>query len=124
MGHMTGNAPPLGAKIRRARERAQLSQEQLAKAVGASARAVGDWENDRRRPRNRTGALEAVLGISFDGAPEPDVLAPRDPWEQAVLADADLPEHLRHQLILDSRAARSAYDAARSRERAARPRPV
>ena len=78
MGHMTGNAPPLGAKIRRARERAQLSQEQLAKAVGASVRAVGDWENNRRRPRNRTGALESILGIDLTGDqsdPGPDPAA-------------------------------------------------
>lgn len=43
-----------------------MSQEELALAVGASVRAVGDWENDRRKPRNRTGALEEVLGISLN----------------------------------------------------------
>jgi transcriptional regulator with XRE-family HTH domain len=114
----------IGTKIKRARERKRWSQRELAAALRVDRKSVDNWENGRTYPRSSIGALEAVLGISFDGAPEPDVLAPRDPWEQAVLADADLPEHLRHQLILDSRAARSAYDAARSRERAARPRPV
>lgn len=116
--------PALGLTIRRARERRHLTQQELAQIIGVGTRSVSNWENGHHVPKNRLGALAEILGISFDGAPEPDVLAPRDPWEQAVLADADLPEHLRHQLILDSRAARSAYDAARSRERAARPRPV
>ena len=116
--------PAIGTTIKRARERKRWTQRQLADALGVNIKSIDNWESGRTRPRSSIGALEAVLGISFDGAPEPDVLAPSDPWEQAVLADADLPEHLRHQLILDSRAARSAYDAARSRERAARPRPV
>jgi len=64
----------LGTRIRRARERKRLSQQELAEAVGASLRAVGDWENDRRKPRNRTGALEEILGVSLDedtGPPPP-----------------------------------------------------
>jgi transcriptional regulator with XRE-family HTH domain len=69
---MASTPPTLGTRIRRARERARLSQEELAQAVGASVRAVGDWENDRRKPRNRLGALEDALGVSLDGAPEPE----------------------------------------------------
>lgn len=70
---------PLGVRIRRARERARLSQEDLAKAVGASVRAVGDWENGRRKPRNRLGALEDVLGVSLsddtaETSPAPSVI--------------------------------------------------
>lgn len=34
-------------------------------------RAVGDWENDRRKPRNRLGALEEILGVRLDAEPEP-----------------------------------------------------
>lgn len=67
----------LGARIRRARERARLSQEELAKAVDASVRAVGDWENDRRKPRNRMGALEEVLGVSLEGDEKPPPVSPR-----------------------------------------------
>jgi transcriptional regulator with XRE-family HTH domain len=69
---MASTPPTLGTRIRRARERARLSQEELAQAVGASVRAVGDWENDRRKPRNRLGALEDALGVSLDGVPEPE----------------------------------------------------
>jgi transcriptional regulator with XRE-family HTH domain len=64
---MASDPLTLGMRIRRARERKRLSQEDLATAVGASVRAVGDWENDRRKPRNRLGALEEVLGVRFDG---------------------------------------------------------
>lgn len=76
---MATEQPTLGARIRRARERARLSQEELAKAVGASPRAVGDWENNRRKPRNRIGALEEVLGVSLDDDSEPEPqIAPED----------------------------------------------
>lgn len=68
---MAQNPPSLGARIRRARERARLSQEELAALVGASSRAVGDWENNRRKPRNRLGVLEEVLGVRLDDEPEP-----------------------------------------------------
>lgn len=62
---MASDPLTLGTRIRRARERARLSQDELAKLVDASRRAVGDWENDRRKPRNRLGALEQVLGVNL-----------------------------------------------------------
>lgn len=70
IANMTSEPATLGTRIRRARERVRLSQEGLARAVGASVRAVGDWENDRRKPRNRLGALEEVLGVSLDDEEE------------------------------------------------------
>lgn len=70
------NTPTLGERIRRARERARLTQEELAAEAGASVRAVGDWENDRREPRNRIGVLEEVLGVSLTGPPEPGPAVP------------------------------------------------
>jgi len=68
---MTSEPATLGTRIRRARERARLSQVELAKAVGASVRAVGDWENDRRKPRNRLGAIEQVLDVDLSEQPQP-----------------------------------------------------
>lgn len=112
-GHVATPAPSLGARIRRARERARLSQEELATMVGASVRAVGDWENDRRKPRNRLGALEDVLGISLDGGgPAAGAgLVPEDAWEAEVLASEILPDHVKDELVLRSRAAREQYRA-------------
>lgn len=65
----------LGKQIRRARERARMSQQELADAVGKSVRAVNDWENNRASPRSSIGALEEVLGVSLDGEipSEPDL---------------------------------------------------
>jgi len=77
MDSMASDPPSLGTRIRRARERARLSQEELATAVGASVRAVGDWENNRRKPRNRLGALEEVLGVSLDEPAPAPRLPPR-----------------------------------------------
>ena len=69
---MPATPQSLGMRIRRARKRARLSQEDLARAIGVSVRAIGDWENDRRKPRNSLGALEQVLGVSLDeDLPEP-----------------------------------------------------
>lgn len=77
-GAMAMTPPSLGARIRRARERARLSQEELATEVGASVRAVGDWENDRRKPRNRLGVLEEVLGVRLVGEPESELPTPEE----------------------------------------------
>lgn len=88
---MRRQPPSLGERIRRARERARLSQEELAKAAGASVRAVGDWENDRRKPRNRIGALEEVLGVSLHDEPDkPELPSPEEL--------ARLKEHIREVL--------------------------
>ena len=63
--------PPIGTKIRRARERKRMSQEELAEAVGVHRVTVSQWEADRAYPRNRIGALEEVLGISLEDEDRP-----------------------------------------------------
>lgn len=70
----------LGMRIRRARERKHWTQRHLADAVGASVRAVGDWERDIKTPRNRIGALEDVLGVNLSESS--DVLVFRSPEEE------------------------------------------
>jgi transcriptional regulator with XRE-family HTH domain len=98
MSGMAMTPPSLGARIRRARERRQLSQEDLARAVGASVRAVGDWENNRRKPRNRLGALEEVLGVSLDGEPEPEPAIPKSLLRDIMQAEG-LTDGERHAVI-------------------------
>ena len=41
----------IGARIRAARERAGLSQEELARRVGVSRPTIGTWERDEAEPR-------------------------------------------------------------------------
>lgn len=51
----------LGERIRTARQRARLTQEQLARKVGVGRRTIDNWENGRTEPKNLV-ALEEVLG--------------------------------------------------------------
>lgn len=114
---MSGMAadPHIGTSIKRARERKRWTQRQLADALGVDRKSVDNWENGRTSPRSSIGALEEVLGISLAGpAPEAEELTPLDEWEAAVLADGDLPDHIKRQLISDSRDARARYAARRS----------
>lgn len=100
----------IGTRIKRARERQLMSQEELAAKLRVSRSAVNAWERDRAYPRNRIGALEEILGISLtDEPPAAPELAPTDEWEAGVLSDPDLPDDLKRALISDSRAARAAY---------------
>jgi transcriptional regulator with XRE-family HTH domain len=56
----------LGQRIKRMREERHWSQEVLADYLGVSARAVGNWENDKNQPRSRLGALEKVFKESLE----------------------------------------------------------
>lgn len=65
----------LGKRVKRARERAGLTQRQLAEAVGVDRKTVGNWEAGLSSPRSSLGRLEAVLGaygfVVDDGPPPP-----------------------------------------------------
>jgi transcriptional regulator with XRE-family HTH domain len=117
--------PLIGTKIKRARERLLMSQEELAEKLRVSRSAVNSWERGRSYPRNRIGALEEVLGIDLTGDAQPppgpfdDLYPLHEDWEAGVLADPDLPDRIKRDLIQDSRVARAAH-AARKRERADR----
>jgi len=58
-----------GEGVRQARERAQLTQEQLAKLLGVSARTIGNWERGETVPRNRAAAVQAALGLDEEEGP-------------------------------------------------------
>ncbi|TDD37812.1 XRE family transcriptional regulator [Actinomadura sp. KC06] len=70
---MPTDRPPIGLKIKRARERQKprMTQEQLADKIGVSQKTIDNWENDRSYPRSSIGALEEILGPLTDGAPPP-----------------------------------------------------
>lgn len=76
-------ATDLGTRIRRARERKHLSQQELADAVGVSRSAVNAWENNRAEPRSSLGALEVVLDVNLsDGT---GVESSTDPDEAVIM---------------------------------------
>jgi transcriptional regulator with XRE-family HTH domain len=54
-----GGSMELGARIRQLRERAGLSQPELAERACQSLRSIQNWEQGHRRPK-----IDAVLGIA------------------------------------------------------------
>lgn len=51
-----------GSDIRDARNRAGMSQEALAEAVGVTLRTIGNWERSATVPRNKLPIVREVLG--------------------------------------------------------------
>jgi DNA-binding XRE family transcriptional regulator len=64
MGGMDGR-PPIGMKIKRARERLRLTQVELGAAIGVSQKTIDNWEHDRSYPKSSIGALEEVLRVNL-----------------------------------------------------------
>jgi transcriptional regulator with XRE-family HTH domain len=57
----------LGERLKLAREKAKLTQAQLAKKLGVSQGAVGQWEIDLNLPATeRLGVLADLLHVSLD----------------------------------------------------------
>lgn len=50
-----------GPEIKAARERAKMTQQQLAKQIGVGLRTVGNWERGETVPKNRMAALEELF---------------------------------------------------------------
>lgn len=111
------DASSIGLRIKRARERKRWTQRQLAGALGVNVKSVDNWEAGRTSPRNSTGAIEEVLGISLDEGAQPppgpfdDLYPLQEEWEEAFLADPALPAETKRQWITDSRRARAAHEA-------------
>lgn len=53
-----------GERLRQARERAELTQEQLAAALNVGARTVGNWERGATMPRNAMARIIDFFGLS------------------------------------------------------------
>ncbi|MEV7264011.1 helix-turn-helix transcriptional regulator [Micromonospora aurantiaca] len=73
----------LGARIKRARERARMTQLELAEQLDVTRRTVANWETGQTSPLNRLGAIEEVLGrwgfTSLHEAPPPVQERPEEP---------------------------------------------
>jgi len=58
-------APPLGTRLRKARELAGLSTKEVAKLCGVSNWSICDYENGRTKPsEKRLEKLKSIYGIS------------------------------------------------------------
>jgi len=106
--------PKVGAQIRRARQLLDMRQQDLADKLGVSRNTVDSWEHDRSYPQRKLARLEQVLGITLEGEPG---LVPRNEWEQATLADPDLPDEIKRAFVIEWRAARAAYKTQVAQER-------
>ncbi len=110
--------PAIGTRIRKRRQILHMTQDALAATLGVAKSTVANWESGKHFPLRHLGAVEAVLGVSLDGAPADDDLGrPRDQWEASVLADIDLPAADKRQLVTDYRAVRAAYQPIRQARR-------
>ncbi len=91
----------LGERISVARERAGLSQAELAKALAVKSDMLDNWENDAAEPRaNRMTMLGGILGVSAgwllygigEGVPAPSDEPAPDRVTDEHLADRLLTE--------------------------------
>lgn len=94
----------LGDQIREARERAQLTQPELAELVGVSEGTISNWERGKvQAPKNRLARVWEVLhayreprlgraatGDEFD----PDAIVGHLTAEQMAVLAARLPDHI------------------------------
>lgn len=102
---MGSGAPPIGTRIKRAREAMRWTQQQLADAIGVDRKTVDNWENGRTQPRSSIGALEQALAVDLTGAGDgPEVYT--DPDELRIWSWHDLPPEKRRQWISDLREAK------------------
>jgi transcriptional regulator with XRE-family HTH domain len=111
---------PPGSRIRKRRQVLRMTQAQLAVKLGVATSTVANWERGKHFPARYQGPLEEILGIDLDAADAPgplaDLLPAHDEWEQSVLADPDLPDRMKRDLVSASRAARAEYRARKARQ--------
>lgn len=75
----------LGEQIRQAREKKNLSQEELAAQVGVSRQAVSKWENDASVPQGlNRDILKEILGLDSLGTETDDIPAEELPAEEQM----------------------------------------
>jgi transcriptional regulator with XRE-family HTH domain len=84
-------AADIGVRIARRRQQLRMTQEELAVRLGVSKSTVANWETGKHFPKRKLGAIEAELGISLNGQPEPSALIAPE-VEEAVRLHAESPE--------------------------------
>jgi transcriptional regulator with XRE-family HTH domain len=82
----------LGDSIRRAREKRDWTQDELAHALGVSTMTIRNWESGRHSPKNALARIEELLGFSVE-RPEKQRSSPL-----TKVSDAQLIGELIHRL--------------------------
>lgn len=84
------NPQVVGARIAKLRHQKDLTQVQLAHALGVSPSTVADWERGHRFPARKLGKIEAYFGqpVDYDTAaagPAPEPRPSPEPDDLEVL---------------------------------------
>jgi len=110
--------PRMGARIKFAREKMGLTQEQVGQTLGVTRNAVAQWETDRGAPATgRLGRLAGRLGVPLGWLLEkPPQAAESEPVGTAMAADLRLLEEARqfgvdlHLVVAEARQRRWLYE--------------
>ena len=79
MSMQGGEEMELGKQIKRNRQEAQLSQEELADRVYVSRQTISNWENDKSYPDvNSLVLLSEIFQISLDNLIKGDIEVMKD----------------------------------------------
>lgn len=107
-----------GAEMRAARERAGLTQGEVAKRVGVSLRTVGNWERGESVPRSKEQAIRAVLGEHLQGSTSEESTTLRAASDAELLAEIArrFTRRLEPQPVTLESPARTEFDLAARRE--------
>lgn len=91
----------IGQRIKRAREAANITQEELAGAVGCTAKHIGAIEKGIKTPRMETFIIIAnTIGASADMLLQDLINSPVDPLASEIAAAvAPLSDDLQHRII-------------------------
>lgn len=97
------DAAAAGRLIRRRRQLLGMTQDDLAKRIGADRSAVSAWERGVQFPLRFQGRVEDALGISLEDEPPPlpDLVArnQHDPRVMTIWGLTELPEQTRLGMI-------------------------
>lgn len=67
--------PAIGTRIKKRRQVLDMTQQDLADALGVSKSTVANWESGKHFPLRYLGKVEDVLGVSLE-APKTPILPP------------------------------------------------
>ena len=92
-----------GDRMAAARERAGLSQAQLAKRMGVKHSTVRKWEDDLSEPRaNKLQMMAGLVGVSLSWLLTGDGEGPEGPFGEEDLLSADFADALSEIRVLKS----------------------